>query len=88
MGTPTKKSKASPPAVPQEMKSKDPPEVKKEPFNDESNKKDSNSFKQQPIQSQDSKEPISNQPMENSESSKPLDNVTARGNFSDWKTIN
>ena len=83
MGAPSKKSKASPPAVPQKMKSKDQPEVKKEPFTDESNMKDSTSFKQQPIQPQDSKEPISNQPMENSEPSKPLDSVTARGDFSD-----
>ena len=87
MGTPTKKSKASPPAVPQEIKSKDQPEVKKEPFTDESNKKDSNSFIQQSLQSQDSKEPISNQPIENSEPSKPFDNVTARGDFSDWKYL-
>ena len=82
MGTPTKKSKASPPAVPQEMKSKDKPEVKKDLFTDESNKKDFNTLKQQPIQSQDSKEPISNQLMENSEQSKPLGNITARGDFS------
>ena len=88
MGAPSKKSKASPPAVPQEMKSKDQPEVKKEPFTDESNKKKSNSFKQQPIQLQDSKEPLSNQTMENSEPSKPLDNVTAIGDFSNWKCIN
>ena len=87
MGAPSKKSKASPPAVPQEMKSKDQPEVKKEPFTDESNKKDSNSFKQQPIQPQDSKEPINNQTLENSEPSKPSDNVTAIGDFSHWKCI-
>ena len=88
MGTPSKKSKASPPTVPQEMKSKDQLEVKKEPFIDESNKKESNSFKQQPIQLQDSKEPLSNQTMENSEPSKPLDNVTAIGDFSNRKCIN